>query len=244
MSNIINPKYLSLPEQVEKNKKDIELLKANEYILFNSNDEIAEGIKTISRDTTNFNPDQLGNWELVDIVGTFFKINGYDDSDLFITFLYTTKGPRKMPKLEIFPSFNEENNIWEYKLDFFINGDINPIIKKWLADNNLLQNSREVLNLKILGNQNTEAVPIYGYIEVIDTQYPQNYNLSNNNFLLIRTGGDGDNNYKLNLFYNDGGMIYAMNIQATVADQKVVYFAQCTNKKNYNKLYIVADLPE
>ena len=96
MSTIFEPKYLNLPEQVQKNKKDIEELYGRLIELFNTQQVLSTQATSIQKSETNIGSQTYENGFIIDTTGNVFKINAENETHdlLYIEYYTTISGPQ------------------------------------------------------------------------------------------------------------------------------------------------------
>ena len=76
--------YLAPQAQIYKNADDIAELKANQFILYKTDEELTSSSVSISRSDTNVGDADSGY--LIDANGLLFKITGGDDDTLLLEY--------------------------------------------------------------------------------------------------------------------------------------------------------------
>ena len=76
--------FLPPQAQIYKNAADIEELKANQFILYKTEEELTNATVTIARADTNAGDADKGY--LIDANGLLFKITGGDDDNLLLEY--------------------------------------------------------------------------------------------------------------------------------------------------------------
>lgn len=95
MSFIINPKFRDLPQQVQKNKEDIENLQENQFYTYSCNIELSSEASTVDLSNTDITTSSnISNSVLIDIQGNLFKIISLLDNTVYVKYLCNLKGPQ------------------------------------------------------------------------------------------------------------------------------------------------------
>lgn len=96
MAVIFNPKFLNQPQQVGKNKVDIEFLKSQVAYICNTQNELAENATSVLREETDVGNKPIENSLILSINGNLFKIEGTseDQTILYIRFYASLIGPQ------------------------------------------------------------------------------------------------------------------------------------------------------
>lgn len=89
MSDIINPKYLSMPEQVQKNKNDIEDLRNKISYYYKTTLNLTEDTTSVAQNTTNITDIDTGEGFLYSNNGLLFKIIDVTEGVVFINYYST-----------------------------------------------------------------------------------------------------------------------------------------------------------
>ena len=77
--------FLPPQAQIYKNAADIEELKANQFILYKTSEELTSESTYVDRTDTNV-PDDVESGYLIDANGLLFKITGGDDTNLLLEY--------------------------------------------------------------------------------------------------------------------------------------------------------------
>ncbi len=95
MSKLYNPKYLSLPQQVQKNKEDIEKLNKQYFEIYNTQQSLSNESSSILVDSTNIDISRIENALLISSNGLVFKIASLDETETvaFLTYYANLQGP-------------------------------------------------------------------------------------------------------------------------------------------------------
>lgn len=94
MTFIINPKFRDLPEQVQKNKNDIETLQENQFNTFASTASLSSESASVDISLTDIDANSnTSNALLIDAVGNLFKIVTIVDNVVYINYICNIKGP-------------------------------------------------------------------------------------------------------------------------------------------------------
>lgn len=95
MAVIFNPKFLNQPQQVGKNKVDIEKLKSQVSFICNTQNELAEDATSVLREETDVGIKPIENSVILSRNGNVFKIEGTseDQTILYLKFYASLKGP-------------------------------------------------------------------------------------------------------------------------------------------------------
>ena len=89
------PNWKTMPEQVQQNKIDIEALKKNNFIIYNTQQELVEAVTAIGVEQTDADIEKLDNAFLISKNGLIFKITGVYDGELYLRYYTTTlTGPQ------------------------------------------------------------------------------------------------------------------------------------------------------
>lgn len=91
MGEIFNPKYLNLPQQVQKNKNDIEDIKASIKTIYNTQQELTEETSSIDLTLTNI-PADFKSGFLLSKNGLLFNIVTINNNTVYIEFYSYLKG--------------------------------------------------------------------------------------------------------------------------------------------------------
>lgn len=92
MSTILNSKYLSMPEQVQKNKNDIEII--NQYLqnVYKTSSTLNEGTTSINIENTDIDINNLNFSLLIDRQGHIYKIVDVIGEVVYLSFLTNIPG--------------------------------------------------------------------------------------------------------------------------------------------------------
>lgn len=94
MAFIINPKFRDLPEQVQKNKNDIEDLQASQFNTYACSTTLSSETSSVAVSSTDIDSNSnTANALLIDAVGNLFKIVTIVDNVVYINYICNIKGP-------------------------------------------------------------------------------------------------------------------------------------------------------
>ena len=93
MAFIINPKFRDLPEQVQKNKNDIEDLQASQFNTYACSTTLSSETSSVGVSSTDITADSnTANALLIDAGGNVFKIVTIVDDTVYINYICNIKG--------------------------------------------------------------------------------------------------------------------------------------------------------
>lgn len=92
MSTIINPNYLSMPEQVQKNKKDIKDLQDTLFRVYKTTENLSEDTTSVMLNTTDIPSDNVENAVLLSVNGLVFKVVTIANGVVYLEFYSNIKG--------------------------------------------------------------------------------------------------------------------------------------------------------
>lgn len=91
MANFVKEKYNSMPEQVEENKKNIEILESYIKEVYKSSVDLGDTSVTVAIADTNANADTIDGW-LISQDGYLYKITSGDGTNLLIEYYTRLRG--------------------------------------------------------------------------------------------------------------------------------------------------------
>ena len=89
---LINPKYNSLPKQVQKNTNDIANLQDKQFIIVTTSQSLSTSDNEIAISQTDLNGRSVENAVLIDAVANLFNITASDNDNLYISYVASLKG--------------------------------------------------------------------------------------------------------------------------------------------------------
>lgn len=89
---LINPKYNSLPKQVQKNTDDISNLQDKQFIIVTTKSSLATTANEIAIADTDLNGRSVENAVLIDAGANLFNITASDTDNLYISYVASLKG--------------------------------------------------------------------------------------------------------------------------------------------------------
>ena len=94
MGVFLNPKFRTMPAQVQKNKDDIEELQNKQFIIISTAQTLTSATNQIDKSQTDLGDRTSENAILVDAVANLFNVTGQDDTNLYIKYMTNLKGEK------------------------------------------------------------------------------------------------------------------------------------------------------
>ena len=94
MGVFLNPKFRTMPAQVQKNKDDIEELQNKQFIIISTAQTLTSANNQIAKSQTDLGDRTSENAILVDAVANLFNVTGQDDTNLYIKYTTNLKGEK------------------------------------------------------------------------------------------------------------------------------------------------------